>query len=124
MEVGFRKVWSERLGPFGVKLNATKTGTSVTGSAGPLSHNSKSGWSLNLPGIFFWKNGRLGWRKSLMFGVRYLHVRLMHSRAGLSWSCKAGPFSWSSRGTYRIDGPRLLYATGRTRPARKAAAKR
>lgn len=121
MNINFRKVWSKRFGPFGVKLNATKRGTSWTKSVGPVSHNSKSGVSVNLPGPFFWKKGRLGFRKSFTFGPRYLHFRLMFSRAGTSWSAKAGPYSWTSRGTYRIDGPGPINATGRTRRKKAAA---
>jgi hypothetical protein len=121
MNINFRKVWSKRYGPFAVKLNATKTGTSWTKTAGPVSHNSKSGFSINLPGPFFWKRGRIGWRKSFTLGIRYLHFRIMCSRAGVSWSAKVGPYSWTSRGTYRIDGPGPISATGRTRPAKRSS---
>jgi hypothetical protein len=45
-------------------------------------------------------------RKSKRFGTRHLHLRLNLSKAGASWTFKAGPYSWNTCSRrHRVDLP-------------------
>lgn len=39
-------------------LNASKSGVTRTVKLGPLTHNSRTGWRLDLPGPLYWVQGR------------------------------------------------------------------